>query len=275
MKASDAIRDAAARLAVVSDTPRLDAELLMAHAAGISREDLILRLRDMEAAKGFAALLDRRLSHEPVAQIIGTRDFWTLTLRVTPDVLTPRPDTETLIEAAVDHWQGRPGPRRILDLGTGSGALLLAALDIWPKATGLGVDISEPALAVARDNAQRCGMVDRASFQCGSWLDGVDEAFDLILANPPYICAGVVLPKDVADFEPAGALFAGPDGLDAYRLIAPYLADHLGANGLALFEIGYDQGESARALFEREGFSVTVLPDLAGRARCLKIVHSR
>lgn len=271
--ADAALRAASARLAAVSDSARLDAELLMAHAAGVSRERLILGLRDRDAPEGFDALVERRLRHEPVAQIVGTRDFWTLTLAVTPDVLTPRPDTETLLETAMDQYAGTPGPARILDLGTGSGALLLAALDEWRAATGLGIDASEAALAVARGNAVRCGLDGRAAFRKGDWLRGVTERFDLVLANPPYISTHALLPRDVAQYEPAMALFAGEDGLDCYRAIAPDLARVLAPGGLALLEIGFDQGESAGALFADRGFAVTVRPDLAGRARCLQVMR--
>ncbi len=272
MSAADALREATARLASVSDTPRLDAELLMAHAAGVERADLLLRLRDMEAPENFNALIDRRLMHEPVSQIVGTRDFWTLTLNVTRDVLIPRPDSEALIEAAVEHFAGREGPKRILDLGTGSGALLLAALSEWPSATGLGVDISPAALAVARGNARRCGLESRAEFVEGDWFADVDEPFDLILANPPYIATSAVLPPDVANYEPHGALFAGADGLDAYRILAPQMAAHLAPGGMAAVEIGHDQGLSAAALFTAQGLAVSLHNDLAGHARCLLIL---
>ncbi|MCH4152155.1 MAG: peptide chain release factor N(5)-glutamine methyltransferase [Sphingobium sp.] len=273
MSAASALREAAARLTSVSDTPRLDAELLMAHAAGLERGDLILRLRDIATPAGFAALIERRLAHEPVSHILGTRDFWTLSLAVTRDVLTPRPDSETLIEAALAHFAENEGPGRILDLGTGSGALLLAALSEWPKATGLGIDISAAALAVARANAQACGLAHRAEFRPGDWFAGIDEHFDLILANPPYIATHAALPRDVADYEPHLALFAGVDGLDAYRLLAPALGARLAPHGMAAIEIGYDQGESTAALFAAQGFAVTLLRDLAGQARCLKLTH--
>lgn len=271
MTAAAALRRAAERLAAVSDTPRLDAELLMAHAAGVSRGDLILRLRDMEEPDGFAALVDRRLRHEPVAHITGTRDFWTLTLAVSRDVLIPRPDSETLIEAAVEHYRSGRGPRAILDLGTGSGALLLAALDQWREARGLGVDISAQALAVARGNARRCGMEARARFRPGNWCDGIAGRFDLILANPPYIATTATLPPDVCEHEPHIALFAGEDGLDAYRDIADGLRRVMDAGAIALIEIGFDQGESVAALFRGKGFTVELKRDLGGRARCLKL----
>lgn len=273
MNAAEGLREAAQRLAAVSDTPRLDAELLMAHAADLERGDLILRLRDMDTPAAFAALVERRLAHEPVSHILGMRDFWTLTLTVTRDVLTPRPDSETLIEAAVAHFAGRSGPRRILDLGTGSGALLLAALSEYREATGLGIDISEAALRVARGNALRCDLADRATFRRGDWFDGVDERFDLILANPPYISTDAILPRDVAEYEPHLALFAGADGLDAYRILAPQLGARFAPGGVAVIEIGYDQGETAALLFEESGMRVTLRQDLGGRARCLVLTR--
>jgi release factor glutamine methyltransferase len=159
MTIPDALRAATVQLAVSSDTARLDAELLMAHALGQSRNDLLLRQRDLTVPEIFASLLARRLNGEPIAHITGARDFWTITLSVTPDTLIPRPDSETLIEAAVDHFAAR-APATILDLGTGSGALLLAALAEWPDAQGVGIDASAPALAVAQGNAARLGMAD-------------------------------------------------------------------------------------------------------------------
>jgi release factor glutamine methyltransferase len=266
------LRDAAARLAAVSDTPRLDAELIAAHAAGLERGEMLLRLSDLAVPVEADALLARRLAHEPVAHITGTRDFWTLSLKVSPDVLIPRPDSETLIEAALGHFAGRAGPRRILDLGTGSGALLLAALSEWPQATGLGIDISAGALAVAQENAQRCGLADRADFVAGDWAQDLDGRFDLILCNPPYIEADAVLAPEVADHEPHGALFAGADGLDCYRRLAPGMARLLETGGIALFEIGHDQGRAVSALFAAEGFAPVLHHDLGGRDRGVSII---
>jgi len=263
------LREASGRLAGVSQTPRLDAELLAAHALGISREELILRLPRLVLPEAAEALVVRRLTHEPVAYITGTRDFWTLTLRVTPAVLIPRPDSETLIEAAIEHFQGREGPARILDLGTGSGALLLAALDEWRTASGLGIDCSDAALDVARDNAARCGMDARARFQPGDWTAGLAERFDLILCNPPYITPSAMLPREVAGHEPAGALYGGEDGLEPYRVLARQTGALLEPGGVALFEIGFDQGETASALFRAAGFAVALRQDLAGRDRAL------
>lgn len=263
----DAIRAATVHFAVSSDTPRLDAELLMAHAIGISRNDLLLRQRDLTVPPTFAQLVQRRRAGEPIAYIVGTRDFWTISLTVTPDVLIPRPDSETLIEAAVDHFADRP-PATVLDLGTGSGALLLAALAQWPAATGIGIDASPGALAVARGNAGRLRMAERAAIRGGDWADGVTGRFDLILINPPYIARTVTLAGDVLH-EPDSALFAGVDGLDDYRRIIPGLPRLLAPGGMAAIEIGYDQRESVSALLRASGLDVAVRCDLAGHDRCL------
>lgn len=234
-----ALSDAAQRLSGVSKSARLDAELLMAHALGISREALLLaRLGDVAPAD-FAGLLARRLASEPVAYITGMRDFWTIALAVTPAVLIPRADSETLMEAAVAHF-GDSGPKRVLDLGTGSGALLLAALSQWPGATGLGVDASEAALGVARANAQRLGLGERARFVLGDWGAGLDGLFDLILCNPPYVESGASLFSEVADYEPDSALFAGADGLDDYRRLMPQLARLMAPAAIVALEIGAD-----------------------------------
>jgi release factor glutamine methyltransferase len=267
---SKVLTDAARRLAAVSDTPRLDAELLLAHAYGLSRERLLLD-PPREAPQGFEALIGRRLAHEPVAYIVGHRAFWTIDLAVGPGVLIPRPDSETLIEAAVEHF-GERGPGRVLDLGTGSGALLLAALAQWPRATGSGVDTSEAALAVARANAERLGFADRATIARGSWDAAATAEFDLILCNPPYVEMDAILPKDVVDYEPASALFAGPEGLDEYRRIASVLRPAPG--GVACVEIGATQEKAVRTLFEAQGLLTQVKRDLGGRDRCI-IVSSK
>lgn len=265
---SQTLRAGAERLSAHSDTPRLDAELLLAHALGIEREELLLNLRDLQVPVGFDMLVERRAAGEPVAYITGVRDFWTIRLRVSPAVLIPRPDTETLLEAALEHFHGS-APRRILDLGTGSGALLLASLDEWRDATGLGIDISQEALAVSRSNAELLGLAGRAEFRLGDWAEEIDERFDLILINPPYISSHAMLPRDVAAYEPHGALFAGADGLDDYRRLAVQLPAVLKPEGMAAIEIGFDQGQSAADLFSGAGLQVRCRQDLAGRDRCL------
>jgi release factor glutamine methyltransferase len=265
-----ALGRAAARLAAASETPRLDAELLMAEALGVGREELLLRRMQSLAPAGFDPLVERRLAGEPVAYITGRRAFWTIELEVAPGVLIPRPDSETLIEAAVAHF-GTAGPATLLDLGSGPGSLLLAALDQWPNARGLGIDRSEPALAIARRNAKRLGLAGRAEFRAGDWADGLTERFDLILCNPPYVEADAELPRDVADWEPHEALFAGPDGLDDYRRLVPEMPRLLRPGGIACFEIGAAQEAAAAALFRAEGLAVATRNDLAGRPRCLVV----
>jgi release factor glutamine methyltransferase len=265
-----ALAAAARRLETSSDTPRLDAELLMAHALGTSRDDLLLRHLDEPAPPDFTALIERRLAHEPVAYITGRRAFWTLDLEVGPGALVPRPDSETLIEAALAHFGAR-APATILDLGTGPGTLLLAALDHWPDAQGLGIDASEAALGYARRNAERLGMAGRARFQLGDWTQGLSGAFDLILANPPYIGTDEPLPPDVRDHEPAAALFAGPDGLDDYRRIVPALRPLLAPGGVALLEIGWTQAEAVSALAVQHGLAPAVYNDLGGRPRAIRL----
>jgi release factor glutamine methyltransferase len=261
---------AAAQRFAFSATPRLDAELLLAHALGITRERLLLTLDDWSVPAAFDALVERRAAHEPVAYLTGTRAFWTIDLHVAPGVLVPRADSETLIEAAVAHFAGTSGPRRVLDLGTGSGALLLAALDEWPDATGVGVDASAAALTIARDNAERLSMADRAQMIAGGW-HGTGAAFDLVLCNPPYIEADAALPAEVRDWEPASALFAGADGLDDYRRLAPLLPAQIAPGGVACIEIGSQQGERAAALFRAVGLGVALRRDLAGLDRCLVV----
>ena len=263
-----ALAAAATDLAPISETPRLDAELLMAHALGITREALLLARLDVPEPAAFAPFLARRLRHEPIAYITGTRAFWTIELAVGPGVLVPRADSETLIEAAVAHFHDR-APATILDLGTGPGTLLLAALDQWPEAHGLGIDASPDALTYAARNATALGMTGRAAFRSGHWAAGLTGPFDLILANPPYIGTDEHLPAEVRDHEPDVALFAGPDGLDAYRIIAPQLRVLLAPGGAAILEIGATQALAVAALLDAEGFAVALRHDLGGNPRAL------
>lgn len=272
MSISDALRAAAERLAASSDTPRLDAELLMAHALGVSRSDLLLRHMRDAAPDGFTALMERRMGHEPVAYIMGHQEFFGLTLRVTPDVLIPRGDSEVLVEAAL---AARGDARTVLDCGTGSGALLLAVLAWLPRANGIGIDRSPAALAVAQGNAAAVGVHGRARFLLGDWTQpGWSQGFapfDLILANPPYVEADAQLAPSVAAHEPAGALFAGPEGLDDYRVLLPQLPGLLAPGGVALVEIGAAQADSVSAIARAAGLAVLLHRDLAGRARVLEL----
>lgn len=263
-----ALVGATQRIAAVSDSPRLDAELLAAHALGCSREAMLLARLDDPAPAGFEALVERRLTHEPVAYITGSRAFWTIDVLVGPGVLVPRADSETLIEAAVAHFTAR-APARILDLGTGPGTLLLAALDEWRQATGLGVDVSGVALDYARRNGDALGMGRRVTWRQGDWAAGIEGRFDLILANPPYIGTGEALPREVAGHEPAGALFAGADGLDDYRRIVPELPRLLAPGGIAAIEIGHAQGDAVLVLVRDAGLPARLVRDLGDRARCV------
>ena len=274
-EAALALREAARTLEAVSDTPRLDAELLMAHALAIEREQLLLDLPKLIVPEGFNPLIARRAKHEPIAHIIGTREFWGLEFQVSPDVLIPRPDSETLIEQAVRIFRDMR-PHNILDLGTGSGALLLAALHEFPDAKGVGIDASAAALQVAHNNADRLDMSDRARFALldwtrTDWTDGLDDPFDLILANPPYVSSALVLAPEVAHFEPHQALFAGKEGLDDYRIIIPALDRLLADKGAALLEIGFDQAEPVSQIASRSGYIAECKQDFGGNDRLLTL----
>jgi len=184
-------------------------------------------------------------------------------------VLVPRPDSEVLIASAIEHFEGTKGPARILDLGTGPGTLLLAALDVWPDATGLGIDVSRRALSYASANARRMGFDTRLKLKIGDWAKGVTESFDLILCNPPYVAEGAELGPGVREFEPDEALFAGKTGLDAYRVLAPQLPSLLNPAGLAVVEIGHDQASAVTALLARDGLEARVANDFADRERAV------
>jgi release factor glutamine methyltransferase len=269
---SEAIRAAAAQLSASSDTARLDAELLMAHVLSTGRSDLLLhRMRD-PAPAGFAALIERRLNHEPVAYITGTAEFYGREFMVSPAVLIPRADSEVLVEAAL---AAAPVPLRVLDCGTGSGALLLSVLAERAGAQGLGIDRSLDALQVAAANAARLGLSERARMLIADWTQAgwARELgrFDLILANPPYVEADADLAPSVREHEPAGALFAGRDGLDDYRVLIPQLPGLLAPGGTALVEIGHSQAEAVGAIAKAAGFAIDLRRDLGGRLRVLAL----
>ncbi len=270
MTVGEAIRAAAEALVPVSDTARLDAELLMAHLFGVTRSELLLRHMRDPAPPGFPALTERRATHEPVAYITGRQEFYGLPFIVTPATLIPRGDSETLVEAALAV---KPDAGRVLDLGTGSGALLLAVLAYLRAAQGVGIDRSPEAVAVAERNAEQLGLRPQARFREGDWhAPGWTEGlgtFDLVLCNPPYVEADAALDRQVADFEPATALFAGPEGLDDYRVLIPQLRALMSAGGLAVLEIGANQADAVSALAHAAGFATDLRRDLAGRARAL------
>jgi len=266
----EAIREGATRLAAASDTARLDAELLMAHALGLSRSDMLLKAMRDPAPEGFAALVERRAEHEPVAYITGEAEFYGRAFAVEPGILIPRSDSETLIEAAL---AASPAPARVLDLGIGSGALLLTILAERPGARGVGIDRTAVALYVTRDNALALGLPNPWELHCRSWRrEGWSDdlgTFDLILCNPPYVEDNADLDPQVRDHEPAAALFAGPEGLDDYRILIPQLRGLMNPGATAIFEIGASQGDAVSALAAAAGFNVTLRHDLAGRPRAL------
>jgi len=266
---SRALADAARQLDKSSDTARLDSELLMAEALHIDRDRLILSPPDRQVPKRFWDMVERRKSGEPVAYITGRRAFWNIELHVGPGVLVPRPDSEVLIASAIEHFEGTEGPARILDLGTGPGTLLLAALDVWPKASGVGVDVSRRALSYAAANARRLVFEGRVQWKLGNWAEGIKERFDLILCNPPYVAEGAELGPGVREHEPDEALFAGKEGLDAYRILGPELPKLLQNGGLAVVEIGHDQAKAVTKLLARDGLQARVAQDFAGRDRAL------
>jgi release factor glutamine methyltransferase len=269
-----ALADAARQLSSTSDTARLDSELLMAEALHIDRDKLILSPPDRQVPERFWQMIQRRQAGEPVAYITGRRAFWNIELHVGPGVLVPRPDSEVLIASAIEHFEGTEGPKRILDLGTGPGTLLLAALDVWPGATGLGIDVSRGALSYAAANARRLGFEERLKLMQGNWADGLVETFDLILCNPPYVRDDEDLGPGVREYEPDEALFAGKEGLDAYRALAPQLPSLLNRGGLAAIEIGQDQVKAVTRLLARDGLRAKVADDLGGRPRAVLLTFA-
>jgi release factor glutamine methyltransferase len=264
-----ALDDATRQLNRTSDTARLDAELLMAEALHIDRDRLLLAPPDRDIPKRFWSMVKRRAKGEPVAYITGRRAFWNIDLHVGPGVLVPRPDSEVLIASAIEHFEATRGPRRILDLGTGPGTLLLAALDIWPEATGIGTDVSRRAMSYASANARRLGFEGRLKLKLGNWAEGITDSFDLILCNPPYIAEGAELGPGVREYEPDEALFAGKSGLDAYRALAPQLPRLLNKGGLAVIEIGVGQADAVTDLLARDGLSAKVANDFGDRQRAV------
>lgn len=262
------------------EEPRREARLLLGHvlgrAPGLLATEADAPVGAADAAC-FRALVTRRAARVPAQHLTGTRGFWTLDLIVTPDVLVPRPDTETLIEAALAALPDRSGVRRVLDLGTGSGALLCAVLAEFPRAFGIGLDRSAAALAVARANAVRCGMAGRVVFVCGDWAASLQASFDLVLANPPYVATAALatLAPEVRDHEPRAALDGGPEGLDAYRAILADLPRSLAPNGVAVLELGAGQAADVAALAAAAGLAVAKLrQDLGGIPRAMTLRHA-
>jgi len=264
--------------AAAFEAPRLEARLLLAHALGCRQEDL---LRDPRAAvppaaaAQFGDLLRRRLGHAPVAHLLGTQEFWSLPFAVSPATLIPRADSETLIEAAIAAFPDRAAVHRILDLGTGTGCLLLAALTEFPAATGVGLDRVPGAATLARTNAARLGLADRVRFVVADWAAPIAGRFDLVLSNPPYIETAAIagLMPDVARHEPASALDGGADGLDAYRTMAASLPALLAPGGRAVLELGAGQQAAVEAIAAARGLlPLGCRADLGGVPRAL-VLH--
>jgi release factor glutamine methyltransferase len=277
-----ALQRAAGRLLAAGiDSARLDARLLLGAVLGLEPPQLIAhpeRALTTEEEARYRALLEQRCRRRPLAQLLGRREFWGLAFRVTPDTLDPRPDRETVIEAALACVADRQAPLRVLDLGTGTGCLLLSLLHELRHATGIGVDRSDAALAVARANAADLGLVDRAAFQPGNWTEGLEGSFDLVVSNPPYIPSAAIddLMPEVARHEPRLALDGGADGLAAYRAIAAGLAGLLRPDAHLLVEIGDGQSDSVAAVFAAGGLICTARRnDLGGRTRCLTLRWNR
>ncbi|MDE2385245.1 MAG: peptide chain release factor N(5)-glutamine methyltransferase [Alphaproteobacteria bacterium] len=248
----------------------LDARLLLQEATGLTHAEIIAA-PELELNAGsllkFNALLARRLQHEPISRILGHREFYGRRFAITPDVLDPRPDTETLVELALRHF---PGPARFVDLGTGSGAIAITLCAENPNLSGLAIDLSAAALAVAEQNAKALGVDVALHFRQGRWFEGLEGQFDLIISNPPYIRQDAELMPDVSAFDPALALFGGEDGLEAYRAIAAGAAAHLAPAGQVMVEIGAGQAEDVTLIFSGQGFhQVEQAADLAGHPRAL------
>lgn len=281
----DAIEQATKRLNMAGVVEaRHDAWLLLGHLLKQDRATLLANAQDSPGSEdlhAFSLLVDRRAGREPLAQIVGKKEFWSLDFQITADVLCPRPDSECLIEAALAAvaGQGEPGSwfGRILDLGTGSGCLLLSLLTEWPAASGVGVDISQRALSIARLNGERLALAERAHWLCADWGAALNGCFDLIVSNPPYITTGEAktLAPEVQSFEPATALFAGEDGLQAYRALAGDLRRLLMPGGVALLEVGAGQAPSVEDLMEAKGLRpLGRRQDLSGIDRCLIVEYS-
>jgi len=263
------------------ENPALDARLLLLAALDIPPEELVMRPdaalteRQAETLADFAR---RRLGREPVARILGEREFWGMPFRLSAETLVPRPDTETVVETALALLPDRQAPLRIVDFGTGSGAILTALLHELPQAWGIGVDLSEGAARTARQNARANGVGERAFFVVGSWADSLKGPFNLVVSNPPYIASEVVgtLDPEVREHDPRLALDGGPDGLEPYRVLLGEADRLLTPEGLMVFEIGYDQAESVGHLAAAHALETMRLAhDLSGNPRCIALKRTR
>lgn len=258
------------------DTPDLDARYLLEHALGLTRTDFIANaerhVSETDVASALA-LIDRRVAREPVGRILGHREFWTIDLALNPDTLEPRPDTETVVEAVLKATPDRNANLHLLDLGTGTGCILLALLAELPNAQGLGVDLSPLAVEAAAGNAERNGLSSRARFQTGDWGNGLKDRFDIVVSNPPYIPSAEIatLEPEVREHDPRRALDGGPDGLAPYRVIAAQLPALLVPGGLVAVEVGQGQAADVARLLAAQGIgAVESVRDLGGIERCVR-----
>lgn len=260
---------------------RRDARLLLAHVLGVGVEAILGRPErpvTPSQSAAFDALRARRAAREPLSRILGEREFWGLGLRLSAATLDPRPDSETLVEAVLDGLPNRGEAGAVLDLGTGSGCLLLALLSALPKASGLGIDLDPAAVRTARDNARRLGLAGRARFAVGDWGETLAGGWKVIVSNPPYIREGAIdsLAPEVALYEPRRALDGGSDGLSAYRSLVPQLPRLLASDGLAVLEVGAGQAAAVEALLAAAGLvSKGRRRDLAGLDRCVIATDAR
>jgi len=262
-----------------NETSGLDVDLLLEEVTGLTPMDFILepdRQIGAQQEADFQTLLERRLKREPISQIRGKKDFWTLTFKVSHHCLTPRPDSETLIEAALKSIPDKKKTLKILDLGTGSGCLILSLLSELPHSTGTAIDISDQALDLAKENAGRLGFQERCTFILSDWAQELPpgKKFDIILCNPPYIAEEETadLPPDVRDYEPHIALFARNNGLEAYEKLGKVLPGLMAVGGRAFLEIGHEQGMQVASIFKNGGAKdIRIIQDLAGRDRCIAL----
>ncbi|MGD0764421.1 MAG: peptide chain release factor N(5)-glutamine methyltransferase [Roseiarcus sp.] len=270
---AEALKTLARAMRGVAKEPAREARLLLAAAGALRASDLVGAPEAPlgAAARRVSAFAARRAAGEPLSRILGRREFWSLSLAISPDALDPRPETETIVEAALATFAARRGePIALLDLGVGSGALLCALLSEFPAARGIGVDVSEGAANVARANVEALGLTNRAEIRLGDWGAGLDGPFDLIAANPPYVRSGEIadLPREVRDHDPRLALDGGKDGLDAYRALLPQIARLLAPEGRFFLEVGAGQAEAVMTIAAAAGLAeLATFDDLAGVAR--------
>jgi len=284
MSVGGIVTAATARLAAAGvEQPGLDARVLIGTALGVDRAALVSRRNEVLEATALAriwATIERRAQREPVGRILGVREFWSLAFLLSPGTLEPRPDSETVVEAALAACGPGEGAFSVLDLGTGTGCLLLAILSERPEAYGLGIDLSADAVATAGINAGRLGLAARSRFVCADWRSwpGEAEAFDLVVANPPYVAESemATLAPEVARFDPTPALVGGGDGLAAYRDLAPRIISWLRPGGTAVLEHGAGQRPAVTALMTAAGLTlIAAHDDLGGRDRCLVVRRPR